>query len=144
VAYVLASLKAKETAIFDIDPAKAQGVITMIKSLFPNFQIYAVDKIEKLDLKKKDLLVNASPVGMRESDPCLVAQEMLHRDLFVYDLIYNPAETKLLVLAKKAGAKTSNGLGMLLYQGMLAFEIWTGQEAPKEIMQEALLKADTR
>jgi len=53
-------------------------------------------------------------------------------------LIYNPAETKLLALAGKSGAKTSNGLGMLLYQGMLSFQIWTGEPAPEEIMRKAL------
>jgi shikimate dehydrogenase len=63
----------------------------------------------------------------------------MHKNLLVYDLIYNPKETKLLGLAKKAGAKTSNGLGMLLYQGMLSFEIWTSQKAPKEVMEKALL-----
>jgi shikimate dehydrogenase len=140
VAYVLSSLKAKEIAIFDVDASKAQGVITMVKNLFPNFKIYATDKIEKLDLKEKDLLVNATPVGMKENDPCLITQEMLHRDLFVYDLIYNPARTKLLALAEKVGARNSNGLGMLLYQGVLSFRHFTGLEAPLGSMRKALME----
>jgi len=140
VTYVLADSGAKEICIFDIDQAKSENVTHMIKVLFPNFQILAVKDIEQLEIKNKDLLVNATPVGLEETDPCLVKEEMLHKNLFVYDLIYNPLETKLLAQAKKAGAKVSNGLGMLLYQGMLSFKLWTGKDAPLKIMQPALEK----
>jgi shikimate dehydrogenase len=56
----------------------------------------------------------------------------------VYDMIYRPAETPLLAAARAAGCRTANGLGMLLYQGAKALEIWTGQTAPVEEMREAL------
>jgi len=62
----------------------------------------------------------------------------LREDLTVVDIIYNPAETKLLKAARKVGAKTVNGLGMLIYQGALAFKIWTGKEAPTEEMKKVL------
>ncbi len=140
VAYVLAKEGAAQIAIFDIDKAKSGGIVEMINNLFPQSEICAVDSIEKLEIKDNDLLVNATPIGLKGFDPVIIKEEMLHKDLFVYDLIYNPAETKLLALAKKAGARTSNGLGMLLYQGMLSFEIWTGKKAPKEIMHKALLE----
>jgi len=140
VAYVLAKEKSAQISIFDIDKTKSAGIVEMINSLFPQFEIRAVDSVEKLEIKDKDLLVNATPIGLKSADPVLIKEEMLHKDLFVYDLIYNPAETKLLALAKKAGASTSNGLGMLLYQGMLSFEIWTGKKAPEEIMRKALLE----
>jgi shikimate dehydrogenase len=58
----------------------------------------------------------------------------------VYDMIYRPAETKLLKSAKKARCKTANGLGMLLHQGAKAFEIWTGRKAPVDVMRRALVK----
>jgi shikimate 5-dehydrogenase len=64
--------------------------------------------------------------------------DKLHPALLVYDLIYNPCETKLLKMAKKRGARVSNGLGMLLYQGARSFEIWTGKKAPVETMRRAL------
>jgi shikimate dehydrogenase len=140
VVYVLANLQAEEITIFDIDRSKACNVTKMIKDLFPGPRVCVVDNIEGLDLKRKDLLVNTTPVGMKESDACLLSSEMIHENLFVYDLIYNPPETKLLKLAKEKGCHTANGLGMLLYQGMRAFEIWTGQTAPKEVMQQALLQ----
>ena len=54
----------------------------------------------------------------------------------VYDVIYNPEETKLLRLAKEAGCRTANGLYMLLYQGAAAFEIWTGEKMPVEQIKE--------
>ena len=56
----------------------------------------------------------------------------------VYDMVYRPAETPLLKAAKAAGCRTANGLGMLLYQGAKALEIWTGQPAPVEVMRRAL------
>jgi shikimate dehydrogenase len=58
----------------------------------------------------------------------------------VYDMIYRPAETPFLKAAKAAGCRTSNGLGMLLYQGAQALELWTNRSAPVKIMREALEK----
>jgi shikimate dehydrogenase len=89
-------------------------------------------------LRDKDLLVNASPVGMHTNDPCLIEDKAMHEHLFVYDLIYNPAETKLITQARQAGARFSNGLGMLLYQGILSFSHFTGKNAPVKIMWAAL------
>jgi len=140
VAYVLADSGAKDIHLYDIDKRKSENIVNMIKSLFPNYQIFAVENIEQLDIRNKDLLINATPVGLSQTDPCLVKEGMLHKNLFVYDLIYNPLETKLLALAKKVGARTRNGLKMLLYQGMLSFKLWTGENAPQKIMWEALQK----
>ena len=58
--------------------------------------------------------------------------------LAVFDMIYQPATTPLLTKASAAGCRTSNGLGMLLWQGVKALEIWTGQTAPVDVMREAL------
>jgi shikimate dehydrogenase len=88
-----------------------------------------------------DLLVNASPVGMHKGDPCIVNPKALHRDLVVYDIVYNPPATPLLKEAKRHGIKVSNGLGMLLYQGALSFELFTGRKAPVSVMRAALKKA---
>ena len=140
VAYVLANSKAKDIHIYDIDRSKSQNIVNMVKSLFADYPIFAVDSIEQLDIRNKDLLINATPVGLSKTDPCLVKEEMLHKNLFVYDLIYNPSETKLLALAKDKGLRFSNGLKMLLYQGVLSFGHWTGQNAPQKIMWEALRK----
>ena len=92
-------------------------------------------------LFRSDILINATPIGLKESDPCLVDKTMINPNSLVYDLIYNPKETKLLKIAKEAGAKTSNGLGMLLYQGAFSFEHFTGKIAPVEVMRKALEEA---
>ena len=144
VTYVLANSGAEEIVIFDIDKGKARKVCSLIKDLFPDFKISTVGSIEKLNIPEKDLLVNATPIGLKKRDPCLVDKNMLHKDLFVYDLIYNPAETKLLSLAKKVGAGFSNGLGMLIYQGALSFVLFTDADASineiVKVMKRALKK----
>jgi len=139
VAFALAEDKAKEIAIYDIDKNKSQNIVDLIKNLFPKLVIAVAETIEQLKIKEKDLLINTTPIGMKNTDHCLVAKEMLHENLFVYDLIYNPPKTKLLALAEKAHVKNSNGLGMLLYQGVLAFTHFTGKNAPVEIMRQALM-----
>lgn len=141
VSFALVKSAAKEISIFDIDKSKSENISKMVKSLAADFPIYVAKSIEDLKINNKDLLINATPLGLKPADNLPVEEKMLHRDLFVYDLIYNPAETRLLKLAIKSGAKTSNGLGMLLYQGMQSFEIWTGSLAPKEVMQKALVEA---
>jgi shikimate dehydrogenase len=75
---------------------------------------------------------------MRPGDPAPVGDDLLAPQVFVYDLIYNPPETPLLRLAKARGCEVANGLMMLLYQGMGAFEYWTKQAAPEAIMRRAL------
>lgn len=86
------------------------------------------------DVKNSSLLVNATGVGMKpnlEASP-VADFSILREDLPVYDVIYTPRETRLLKEAKARGAKAMNGLGMLLYQGAAAFELWTGKEMPIE------------
>jgi shikimate dehydrogenase len=89
------------------------------------------------------LLVNTTSVGMspHADAPPLVPRTALHPRLFVYDLIYNPAETRLLAAARHCGAQTCNGVGMLAYQGAMALEIWTGRPAPAATMEQVLRDA---
>ncbi|MGD9014884.1 MAG: shikimate dehydrogenase [Candidatus Omnitrophota bacterium] len=140
--YVLAKLGASSIVIFDIDKQKAQNLVSLINGLFPQMQISWVETIEQLNIPQKNLLINATPVGLKPTDPCLVKPELLRKELFVYDLIYNPLQTKLLSLAKQAGALVSNGLGMLQYQGALSFQYFTAEQAPIDkifkVMGEAL------
>ncbi|TMT87894.1 shikimate dehydrogenase [Haloterrigena sp. H1] len=84
-----------------------------------------------------DVLVNATSVGM-ESDTTPVPADALHEDLAVLDAVYSPLETRLLRDAADAGATTVDGAWMLLYQGVEAFEIWTGRDAPVDVMNDAL------
>ena len=88
-------------------------------------------------LADADVLVNATSVGMEE-DATPVPAAALHGDLAVLDAVYRPLETRLLREAADAGATTVDGAWMLLYQGVEAFELWTGRDAPVEAMNEAL------
>ncbi len=89
-----------------------------------------------------DLVLNATSLGLRAEDPLPFATEKfsLRQTRAVYDMVYRPAETALLRAAKAAGCRTANGLGMLLYQGAKALEIWSSQPAPVEIMRRALIQ----
>lgn len=95
-------------------------------------------------LESTSVLVNATSVGMLPATGATpVDRDLLGPHLTVIDTVYNPYESKLLKEARKAGAKTVNGLEMLVWQGALAFEKWTGRQAPAEVMRmaaEAALK----
>ena len=141
VSIMLAESGVASLTITDLDEEKARALVESVNS---NFKVKcSFVSLPGPDLQKSvdraDLLVNASPVGMHpkiEASP-LPKKFKLNDHLLVYDLVYNPAETKLLQTAKAAGAKTRSGLGMLVRQGALAFTIFTAEEAPVETMWEA-------
>ena len=142
ICFALGKKKAQEISIYDIDSFRSLALMKRFNYIFPEVKFKAAGSIEELRLKEKDLLINASSVGMGPNDPLLVNSNMLHPGLFIYDLIYNPKETKLLKLAKEKGLKYSNGLGMLLYQGVESLNLWIRpRKAPVEVMWEALEKA---
>lgn len=86
------------------------------------------------------VLVNASSIGLFPNVDAVppVAKTSIHPDLLVCDVIPNPPQTKFLRIAASQGARTLDGLGMLVYQGAIAFEMWTGTEAPVAVMRDAL------
>lgn len=97
-----------------------------------------------------DLIVNSTSIGMRhgEGEGRLLSDSLvIPSTALVYDMVYNPSETPLLVAAREAGAHTLGGLPMLIYQGAAAFERWTGKEAPIDVMfragEEALVNMMT-
>jgi shikimate dehydrogenase len=88
-----------------------------------------------------DLVVNTTSVGMHpDVDGIPMPPDLLHPHLLVYDLVYNPARTRLVTEAERRGANAITGLKMLVYQGALSFEMWTGIEAPVAVMEEAALE----
>jgi shikimate dehydrogenase len=87
-----------------------------------------------------DIIVNTTTVGMGE-DVTLVTADMLNNRQVVFDLVYRPVETRLLKEAKAAGAKTIDGITMLVRQGALSFEIWTGVKPPVDIMERSARNA---
>jgi len=90
-----------------------------------------------------DLLVNTTSVGMapRVAEMPPVPAAAFHPGLLVYDLIYNPLETRLLRIAREQGARGCHGAGMLAHQGALALELWTGCPAPADRMEQVILES---
>lgn len=139
VSIQLAKEGVKKIALFDIVFDKAQDLASHIEENISNVEVTALreEGLEK-EIREADILINATPVGIKPDDPPPIDPKLLHPNLLVYDLIYNPPKTRLLSEAEEIGAKTLNGMGMLLYQGALAFTIWTSREAPIEVMARAL------
>jgi shikimate dehydrogenase len=111
----------------------------------------AVMPLQNANLEKVvvqcQLIVNCTSVGMKcssDEGKSPLAERLIPKGALVYDLVYNPSQTPLLRMAKAAGAKTIGGLHMLIYQGAASFELWTGREAPLDIMLEAARKALVR
>ena len=105
------------------------------------------DERELVSTSRYDLIVNCTPYGMRGSlleGLMPPVSSLLEPGVLVYDLVYNPQETPLLIAAKNQGADTVGGLSMLVYQGAMSFELWTGMKAPVDVMmlaaREQLLK----
>ncbi|HTB82788.1 MAG TPA: hypothetical protein VK742_03970, partial [Candidatus Sulfotelmatobacter sp.] len=117
--------------------SKAEAIAAEIGKHFPSVKVSAGYPEAGVDL-----VLNATSLGLKPGDASPLDEEQfsLKQATAVYDMIYRPAETKLLKAAKKAGCKTANGLGMLLHQGAKAFEIWTGKRAPLAEMRRALVQ----
>ncbi len=134
-----------EIAILDEQDSRAEKLAAHITAKIPTCKATGIvsghrDAIAA-QLADADIVVDATPLGMHPSDPMSLDPALLSKRSVVVDLVYNPAETKLLKAAKKRGCKVYNGMGMLLYQGVLAFELWTGRRAPVPLMRKALQKA---
>jgi len=108
------------------------------KHPLPTCMVVPYDDI-KAALRDADVLINATSVGLKKDDPPLFNPALISPATFVYDTIYNPAQTQLLIEAKQHGCRrTANGLTMLLHQGARAFEIWFGRKAPLQLMRNEL------
>jgi len=128
--------------ITDIIKDKALELANQFKANFQNITIETVEldnqNLIEQKLNEADILVNASPAGMDGVGSLDIPLTSLNKNAVVYDLVYKPPDTSLLKEAKQLGHKASGGLSMLLYQGAESFEIWTGENAPVEIMKKAL------
>jgi shikimate dehydrogenase len=92
----------------------------------------------RAQLSEVDLIVNATPLGMNRSDPAPLPARLIAPHHMVFDCVYEPAKTALLLAAEQAGARGANGLSMLLYQGALSFSTWFDRDAPIDVMRAAL------
>lgn len=138
VAFSLALAGARKIFFRDVDVQKAEALALSLREK-TGIEAHAIpaDMIQACALEA-DCLINATPLGLKKSDPLPVAKNVILKKHLVCDLVYNPINTALLQKAKQAGAKQLSGIGMLLYQGVIAFEIWTNKNAPVPVMKRAL------
>lgn len=124
------------------DCQKAEKFIKELCNMRADFQIENIDA--QASLENTDILVNCTPLGTVgcNQDKMPIAMEVLQtgkKELFVYDLVYNPSETLFLKNANIFGYKNINGLDMLILQGAKGFEIWTGKSPSVSLMKSAIV-----
>lgn len=133
-----------EISVFNIQDEfykRAEGIMEELRkesNCVLNLYDFSDMELLKKEISESTILVNGTPIGMApKTDRCIITDDSVFRkDLYVYDVIYNPEETLLLKKAKAAGCEIQNGLNMLLYQGAAAFELWTGKEMPVDIIKQ--------
>lgn len=126
--------------------SRGKALLEHLKRIFQNkCQLSLIEFDERNSsfiMSEIDLLINATCIGMHSGDPLLVAPEVLPPNIFIYDIVYN-RKTELLKVAEERKLASLGGLDMLVYQGALSFEIWTGRKAPIKAMKEALRKEES-
>lgn len=140
----LAAQKPKAITIANRTLSRAVSLIKAFKGKFRNTRFEAIDldnNMLKMSFNSVDLLINTTSVGMKQGKALKISLETLPKIAIVSDIIYNPLETLLLKKAKKLGLTTHGGLGMLVHQGARSFKLWTGMDAPMNVMRKAALKA---
>jgi shikimate dehydrogenase len=136
---VAAVLSSRGSALAIASRRAAQGRELCDLLQLKGAQMIAFDAIRPA-LARVGLIVNATPIGM-DGTALPLDPAGLHAGHLVVDLLYNPPLTPLVRAARARGARAVNGLGMLLFQGAAAFEIWTGRSAPISVMRSALERA---
>lgn len=141
VAIELALQGAKEVIIFNRTLKKAEEISTTINNNIKccrSRSLVLDEDVLKKELKDSSILINTTSLGMENTlDKSIIEKkDIFHERLLVADLIYDPAKTKFLSMAEECGCKIINGLGMLVYQGVIGFKIWTGRDMPIEVIEE--------
>jgi len=125
--------EASRVTLYDVDKSKAKILASDLNKIRGNVSLPDTPK----DFGNPDIIINATPIGLKKDDPLPLTPDLITSDMVVCDLIYK--KTKLLQEAEDRGAITIDGSGMLLWQGVLAFELWTGMKPPVGLMRKALL-----
>jgi shikimate dehydrogenase len=126
--------EAKKVRLYDIEKKKAEKLVEDMKNMLNNLS--TTDNVSKIE--NFNIIINATPLGLKEEDPLPFDTTLLRSDQIVCDLIYK--NTRLLKESAKKECVVLNGVGMLLWQGVFAFELWTGISPPVDIMRDALYK----
>lgn len=136
VVYALASARAKAITVVARDRRKADRLASLAgSSIFSSGQLGAVSSE---NIEQADILINATPLGQGQEQPPIPTRA-IRAGAAVVDLVYRPAVTPLIREARARGALAHSGLGMLLHQAALSFEIWTGISPPMDVMSAGAL-----
>lgn len=119
---------------------RARQFVTEMEKAFPRMNL-TLASMKDLHHLNHDLIFNASPMGADGAPLPEELKRVLPGSKVVFDAVYRPRETRLLAEAKRNGSKVIRGEEMLLHQGMAAFRLWTGKDAPEKIMRKALVEA---
>ncbi len=136
----------KEISVFNVKDKFWDRAVNMVEKVNSGTNckvtLYDLAELDKLKAEIADsyIFVNGTGVGMNplEGKSVIPDESYFRKELIVVDVPYEPEVTVMRAMAKKAGCKTMNGLGMLLFQGSAAFELWTGQPMPIEYMKDIL------
>jgi shikimate dehydrogenase len=144
VAITCAAEGAARITLSDIDSARITAVEAEIRCIAPSTTVGSAGSCAKdwtAAASEADLIIQATPVGMKQTDTPLLTVEAFRPGQLLFDLIYMFPATGIMNEATKAGVLTANGLGMLLHQGARSFEIWTGKHPDIAAMRSALEEA---
>jgi shikimate dehydrogenase len=138
------SIFARNDAFFEKAEENVRIINEEMKGSSCKANIFPLEDQDALraEIATSDIFTNGTGVGMKPLEGLSVIEDtsMLRPDLIVTDVVYNPVTSKLLEQAQEAGCKTINGLGMMLWQGAMAFEYWTGREMPVQYIKEQMFE----
>jgi shikimate dehydrogenase len=141
IAYILAE-EAKKIVLTDLIKERA---ILVSKEIRSNMKVdiegvLSNNKNLEEYIKHTDILINATPIGMHpKEDETPIPQDLLRDNLFIFDVVYNPLETRLMREGAEIGCETLGGLDMLINQGVLAFEWWLNKTPNKKLMKDKII-----
>ena len=134
VSHAIAMQGVERLTIVDVDLHRAQTLAEDIAATHKQSVDAATPEMLNELLSRADGLINATPMGMEHHPGSPVEAELLRPGMWVYDIVYRPVETALLVAAEDRGCRTISGLGMAMHQAADAFEIFTGEAADRLAM----------
>lgn len=154
---IVGSGGAARAIAFSLAAHAKPAALSLLGVIEPELKALARDLVRKADapakaallepktlaarLAESQILIHCTPVGMHpKTKESVVPKALLHRDLAVMDIVYNPLKTKLLADAESRGLKTISGMDMFVNQAVLQFERWTGKTAPRQAMRAVVLQ----
>jgi shikimate dehydrogenase len=138
-----AATRVRQLSLVNRTMEKLRPMQEAVAAIYPRDQLALYpwdDAALSKALDHSDLVINCSSLGMKPEDPSPIPARLLSTRHLLYDTIYTASRTPLMLAADAAGARSANGLDMLLHQGAISFQIWFGREAPLDVMRSALLE----